>query len=331
MAKVAINGLGRIGRVAFRQLISHPELELTAVNDLIDPEDLAYLIRYDSVQGRFAERVEVNGDRLEVAGKACRVFQEKDPKNLPWGELDIDLVFECTGFFESREELEKHLQAGAKRVILSAPPKGEGVPMVVHGVNRGDPSERIISCASCTTNCVTPVMEVLDRRIGVRKAVMSTTHAYTSTQKLLDTAQKKPRRGRAAAVNLVPAATGAAKATTKVLTGLAGKFDGLAVRAPVPSGSIALIVVLAQRETTVDEVNALLREESETERYRGILGMADAPFVSSDVLGDPRASVVDAQMTQVVDGDLVQVASWYDNEWGYASQMIREAARWLKA
>ncbi|MBI5441078.1 MAG: type I glyceraldehyde-3-phosphate dehydrogenase [Deltaproteobacteria bacterium] len=330
MAKVAINGLGRIGRVAFRILVDRPDLELVAANDLVDPDDLAYLIQFDSVHGRFPKPIRVDGKHLVVDGTRCQVLNEKDPAALPWGELGVDLVFECTGFFDTREALEKHLQAGAKRVILSAPAQGPGVPTVVHGVNRADPAERIISCASCTTNCVTPVVEVLDRRIGVLKAMMSTTHAYTSTQKLLDTALKNPRRGRSAAVNLVPASTGAARATAKVLPKLAGKFDGLAIRAPVPSGSIALIVLLTARKTSVEEVNRILREEAETERYRDILAVAEAPLVSSDVLGDCRASIVDAEMTQVVDGDLVQVASWYDNEWGYACQMIKEGARILK-
>lgn len=329
MARVAINGMGRIGRVAFRILVERPDLDLVAVNDLVGPEDLAYLIQFDSVHGRFGGRVRLDGQHLTVGDTRARVLHEKDPGALPWGELGVDLVFECTGLFDTREALEKHLQAGAKRVILSAPARGEGVPTVVHGVNQADPAERIVSCASCTTNCVAPVVEALDRRLGVVKAVMSTTHAYTSSQQLHDTAGKSLRGGRSAALNLVPAATGAARATAKVLPQLAGRFDGVSVRAPVPSGSIALVTLLTSRKTTAEEVNALLREEAGSERYRDILAVAEAPLVSSDVLGDCRASIVDPEMTRVVDGDLVQVASWYDNEWGYACQMVKEGARIL--
>lgn len=331
MNRVAINGMGRIGRVAFRILVETPDLDLVAVNDLMTPEDLAYLVQFDSVHGRFGKRVQVDGRYLAVGDTHAKVFREKDPAALPWSELDIDLVFECSGLFTTREALEKHLQAGAKRVILSAPAKGDGIPTVVHGVNQADPAERVISCASCTTNCVTPVMEVLDRRIGVLKALLSTTHAYTSSQRLHDTALRNPRKGRSAALNLVPAPTGAARATTKVLPQLAGRFDGIAIRAPVPSGSIALITLLMGRKTSAEEVNRILREEAGSDRYRDILAVADAPLVSSDVLGDCRASIVDPEMTQVVDGDLVQVAGWYDNEWGYACQMVKEGARILGA
>jgi glyceraldehyde 3-phosphate dehydrogenase len=330
MAKVAINGLGRIGRATFKILQDTHGLELVAVNDLMAPEEMPYLLRYDSVYGRYARRIERQGDLLVTEGRRCRILREKDPAILPWKDLGVDLVFECTGALTRKEDAEKHLIAGTSRVILSAPAKGKGVPTIVHGVNRADPAGRIFSCASCTTNGSTPVVEILKRRIGIGKAVMCTTHAYTSTQMILDGPSRKVRRGRAGAINLVPTETGAARATTEVLTDLEGRFDGVAIRAPVPVGSIASVVVTTSRSTTVEEVNGLFEEEADTERYRGILGASREPLVSSDVVGDSRASIVDLEMTRVVGGDLVQVLSWYDNEWGYASQMVREAKRVLE-
>jgi glyceraldehyde 3-phosphate dehydrogenase len=330
MAQVAINGMGRIGRATLKIVLETPELELAAVNDLVSPDNIAYLLTYDSVYGRYGKEVQADGDRLVVAGKGYRIFSEKDPENLPWGDLDVDVVFECTGVFARKEDLEKHIRAGAKRVILSAPAKDDEVVTVVHGVNTPEGSVRILSCASCTTNCITPVVEIMGRRIGVRKAIMTTIHAYTSTQAIVDGPSKKWRRGRAGAVNLVPTSTGAAVATAKALPQFKGRFDGVAVRAPVPVGSIADIVLLTEKTTTAEEVNDIFREESESERYYGIVGVSEDPVVSSDIIQDPRASIVDLAMTQVVDGDLVKVMSWYDNEWGYAHQMVREALSLLK-
>ncbi len=328
MARVAINGLGRIGRAAFKIILDTPELELVAVNDIVPVDNLAYLLKYDTVYGRYEKTVEVDGDNLVVGGKKYKVFSEKDPVQLPWGDLGIDIVFECTGVFTRREDLEKHLQAGAKYAILSAPSKSEEVITVVHGVNKPeDGSVQIISCASCTTNCITPVVEVMGRRIGVKKAIMTTIHAYTSSQGIVDGPNKRLRRGRAGAANFVPTSTGAAIATTRALPQYEGKFDGVAVRCPVAVGSLADIVFLTERETTVEEVNRIFKEESESERYKGILGVSEDPIVSSDIIKDPRASIVDLGMTQVVDGDLVKVMSWYDNEWGYTSQMVKEAVR----
>jgi glyceraldehyde 3-phosphate dehydrogenase len=255
------------------------------------------------------------------------VFSEKDPANLPWGELDIDVVFECTGVFRHTEGAEKHIQAGAKHVILSAPVKDEGMPMVVHGVNRPDVPPAMVSCASCTTNCITPVVEIMGRRLGVRKAIMTTIHAYTASQAVVDGPRNKWRRGRAAAANFVPTSTGAAKATTKVLPQYKGKFDGIAVRGPVPVGSVADMTFVTERETSVEEVNRIFQEEARESRYRGILGVTEDPIVSSDIIQDARAAIVDLTMTQVVDGDLVKILSWYDNEWGYSSQMVREGVR----
>ena len=326
MAKVAINGLGRIGRAALKILMDTPELDLVAANDIVPIDNLAYLLKYDTVYGRYEKDVVVEGQALVVDGHKIPVSNERDPAQLPWGELEVDIALECTGVFTDEEGLQKHLQAGAKFAILSAPAKGD-VPTVVHGVEMPDESKRMISCASCTTNCITPVVEVMGRRIGIQKAIMTTVHAYTSSQSIVDSPAKKVRRGRAGAANFVPTSTGAAVATTKVLPQYEGRFDGVAIRGPVPVGSIADIVFVTERDTTVEEVNEIFRQEAETERYAGILGVTDDPLVSSDIIGDPRASIVDLGMTTVVDGNLVKVMSWYDNEWGFTEQMIREALR----
>jgi glyceraldehyde 3-phosphate dehydrogenase (phosphorylating) len=327
MAKVAINGLGRIGRATLKILVNTPELELVALNDLLPSDNLAYLLRYDSVYGRYDKIIRAGANSLAIAEKEYRFFNKKDPAELPWRDLGVDIVFECTGVFRRKEQMEQHLQAGAKHVILSAPEKSGQVPTVVHGANRPEGAPPLISCASCTTNCITPVVEVLGRRVGVKKAVMTTIHAYTKSQSLVDGPMNKWRRGRAAAVNLVPTSTGAAKATGRALPQYRGKFDGVAVRTPVPVGSIADIVLITERPTDEEEVNAIFREEAHSQRYSGILGISEDPIVSSDIIQDPRASIVDLSMTHVVDGDLLKVMSWYDNEWGYSSQMVREAVR----
>jgi glyceraldehyde 3-phosphate dehydrogenase len=329
MASVAINGLGRIGRATLKIVLDTPGLELTAVNDLIPADNLAYLLKYDTVYGRYDRPVESEEGKLIIDGTPYPLYSVKDPSELPWKKHGIDVVFECTGVFTRAEDLEKHIQAGAGNVLLSAPPKSEDMPMVVHAVSEGGEPARMISCASCTTNCIGPVVEVLGRRIGIKKATMTTIHAYTSSQGIVDGPSKKWNRGRAGAANLVPTSTGAAKATTKALPQYVGKFDGLAVRVPVPVGSLADVVFVTERETSVDEVNRIFREEADTDRYRGVLGVAEDPIVSSDIIGDPRASVVDLGMTQVVDGDLLKVMTWYDNEWGYSNQMVREALRVL--
>ena len=327
MTRTAINGLGRIGRATLKILLDRSDLDLVAINDLAPPENLAYLLRYDTVYGRYGKTVEAGPGSLAIDGKAYKVLGEKDPANLPWRDLGVDVVFECTGAFVRLEDLRKHIQAGARYAILSAPEKGGGVSTVVHGVNTADPGAEVISCASCTTNAITPVVEIVGRRIGVRKAIMTTVHAYTSSQAIVDGPAKKMRRGRAGAANLVPTSTGAAIATTKALPQFEGKFDGIAIRAPIPVGSIADINFVTERSTSAKEVNDILREEADSNRYRGILGVTDDPIVSADIVGDPRASIIDLQSTQVVDGDLVKVMAWYDNEWGYAAQMVREAVQ----
>ena len=326
MTRIAINGLGRIGRAAFKQIVEDGALEVVAVNDLVPPEELAYLLKHDSVYGRYRRDVRAQGGRLVVDDQSCVALSEKNLDKLPWRDLAVDIVLECTGVFTREADLERHAQAGARFVILSAPLTGSGdVPTVVHGVNTADGGGSIISCASCTTNCITPVIEILGRRIGILKATMTTVHAYTASQALVDRPSEDRRRGRAAATNLVPASTGAARATIKALPEYRGKFDGVAIRAPVPVGSIADIVCLVGRRTSTDEVNSIFREEAGSARYRDVLGVSDEAIVSTDIVQDPRASIIDCTLTQVVDGDLVKVMSWYDNEWGYAAQLIREA------
>jgi len=330
MSKVAINGMGRIGRAALKIILERPELELMAVNDLMPIDNLAYLLNYDTVYGRYQHRVAATGEALKVAGKTIKFLSERDPAQLPWKALGVDIVFECTGLFTGSDGLGKHLAAGAKYAVLSAPPKGDEVCCIVHGVTEPGEADRMISCASCTTNCITPVVEIMGRRVGVKKAIMTTIHAYTSSQAIVDAPHKKFRRGRAGAANLVPTSTGAAKATTNTLPQFKGKFDGVAVRCPVPAGSLADLVFVTERATTVEEINAIFKEEAASERYRGILEYVLDPIVSSDIIANPHASIFDPSMTQVVDGDLVKVMSWYDNKWGYTNQMIREALRLTK-
>jgi len=323
--RIAINGLGRIGRAILKLALDEPALEVVAVNDLADVDNLAYLLRFDTVYGRYPKPVAVEGRDLVVAGRKLQALAIRDPLDLPWKALGIELVFECTGALTRRDDLEKHVRAGARFVLLSAPSKDEDVPTVVHGVNAAGGTSAIISCASCTTNCITPIVEVVGRRIGFRKAAMTTVHAYTSSQSVVDGPSKRFRRGRAAGANLVPATTGAAMATTRALPEYRGRFDGVAIRAPIPVGSIADLTFVVSRNTSVEEVNGIFVEEAATKRYAGVLGVSGDALVSSDIIGDPRASIVDLELTKVIDGDLVKIMSWYDNEWGYASQMVREA------
>ena len=298
MTKVAINGLGRIGRAALKIILETEGLDLVAVNDIVPPDNLAYMLKYDSVYGRYNKEVQVSGDELKIDGHSIKVLNVKNPEELPWDDMQVQTVIESTGIFTKPDELEKHIKAGAKGVILSAPVKGEGVDMVVHGVNTPE-GQKVISCASCTTNCITPVVEVLDRRIGIKKANMTTIHAYTSSQSIVDGPNKKWRRGRAGALNFVPTTTGAATATTKTLPQMQGKFDGVAIRGPVPVGSVADLNFVTAKPTSVEEVNQIFKEEAESERYKGILGVSDDHIVSSDIIQDSRASIVDLTMTQV--------------------------------
>jgi glyceraldehyde 3-phosphate dehydrogenase len=323
--RVAINGLGRIGRAILKLAVDEPAIELVAVNDLADLENLAYLLRFDTVYGRYSKPVAIEGNGLIVAGRNLQTLSIRDPLELPWKVLGIELVFECTGAFTRRAELEKHISAGARFVLLSAPSKDEDVDTVVHGANVAGGTSAIVSCASCTTNCITPIVEVIGRRIGFKKAAMTTMHAYTSSQSVVDGPNKRFRRGRAAGANLVPTTTGAALATTRALPEYVGRFAGTAVRAPIPVGSIADLTFVVSRNTSVEEVCGIFAEEAETERYAGVLGVSHDPLVSSDIVGDSRASIVDLELIKVIDGDLVKIMSWYDSEWGYANQMVREA------
>ena len=325
MKKVGINGLGRIGRAVFKILQETEELQLVAVNDLVEPENLAYLINYDTAYGRYEKKVEYTEDKILLGEDEFIVYAEEDPAGIPWKEHDVDIVFECTGMFNTRKDLEKHIKAGAKQVILSAPPKDDTIEMVVFGVNKPSGDNDIISCASCTTNCIAPVVEIMDRHLGVEKATLTTVHAYTSTQGIVDSPNKKIRRGRAAAANFVPTTTGATKAAVKVLTQLEGKFEGSAIRGPVTVGSISDMNFVTRKKATKKEVNDIFIEETRSERYNKVLAVTNEPLVSSDIIKDSRASIVDLDMTMAIDGDLIKVMSWYDNEWGYACQMIRTA------
>ena len=323
--KIAINGFGRIGRAALKVVMVTPGLEVVAINDLMSIDNAAYLLKYDSVYGIYENEVTIQDNHLLIGGKKILFLSEKDPAQLPWKNLGIDVVIESTGFFTNRADAEKHIHAGAKTVVISAPTKSKDTPTVLHGVNTADGKTSIFSCASCTTNNIGPIMEIVDRRIGIKKAILNTIPAYTASQSLVDAPSKKDLRlGRSAAINLIPASTGAAIATTKVLPQLEGKFDGIAIRTPIPVGSISDITFVAARNTSADEINEILIEESKTDRYKLVLSTSVEPLVSSDIIQNTFASIVDLKMTRVVDSDLVKIMAWYDNEWGFTNQMIRQ-------
>ncbi|WP_378174427.1 type I glyceraldehyde-3-phosphate dehydrogenase [Aquimarina sp. SS2-1] len=325
MKRIAINGFGRIGRAALKVIMEEPGLQVVAVNDLMSIENAQYLLKYDSVYGIYDKEVRVDQDYLHVNGEKILYFNQRDPEQLPWKENNIDIVIESTGFFTNREDAEKHIKAGATNVVISGPTKSKDTPTVVHGVNTEDGKTAIFSCASCTTNNISPVVEILGRTIGIKKAILNTIHAYTASQTLVDAPSKKnPRMGRAGAINLTPTSTGAAIATTKALPQFEGKFDGIAVRTPVPVGSVSDITFIAERDTAAEEINEILLKEAKTDRYRKVLDITYEPIVSSDIQMNPFASTVDASMTRVVDGDLVKIMIWYDNEWGFTNQMIRQ-------
>lgn len=323
--KIAINGMGRIGRAALKVILDTDGLEVIAVNDIISIENLVYLIKYDTVYGIYEKEVSHDGQSLTIDGTRIKYNTVKNPEELPWKESGIDLVIESTGLFTLHEDAEKHIKAGAKTVVISAPTKSKETPTVVHGVNSEDGKVSVFSCASCTTNNISPVVEILDRRIGIKKAIMTTVHAYTASQSIVDGPSKKNfRMGRAGAANLVPTTTGAAIATTKALPSLDGKFDGVAIRTPIPVGSISDLTFVTEKPITVEEVNSIFKEEAQTDRYAKVLAVTTEPIVSSDIVKSPFASMVDLGMTRVVDGDLLKVMTWYDNEWGFTNQMIRQ-------
>jgi glyceraldehyde 3-phosphate dehydrogenase len=322
--RIGINGFGRIGRNYFRAALAQgADLEIVAVNDLTSPEALAHLLKYDSVGGRLKETVEVKEGNLVVNGNAIKVLAERDPANLPWGELGVDIVIESTGFFTKAAAAKKHIEAGAKKVLISAPASDEDITIVM-GVNHElyDPAaHHIISNASCTTNCLGPLAKVINDEFGIERGLMTTVHAYTADQNLQDGPHNDLRRARAAAINMVPTSTGAAKAIGLVLPELKGKLDGYAIRVPVPTGSATDLTVTISRETTVEEVNAALKKASESDELQGILTYTDAPIVSSDIVGDPASSIFDSGLTKVI-GNQVKVVSWYDNEWGYSNRLV---------
>jgi glyceraldehyde 3-phosphate dehydrogenase (phosphorylating) len=335
--RVGINGFGRIGRNAFRAAKARGEqaadIEWVAVNDLTDSATLAHLLRFDSILGRYPGTVKVLGEgALEVDGSELKVLAERDPAKLPWGELGVDVVLESTGLFTDRESAGKHLAQGASKVIISAPASDPDATVVL-GVNFEQAYDRerdqVISNASCTTNCLAPVAKVLNDTVGIRHGLMTTIHAYTADQRLQDLPHKDLRRARAAAINLIPASTGAAKAIGLVIPELQGKLHGFAVRAPVPTGSVVDLTVESERETSVAEVNAALKAASETAPLEGIMQYTDEQIVSSDVVGSPFSSVVDSLLTAVVDGTMVKVVAWYDNEWGYSNRLVDLIARIL--
>jgi glyceraldehyde 3-phosphate dehydrogenase len=325
MKKIAINGFGRIGRAALKVIMDTPEMEVVAINDLMTLENAAYLLQYDSVYRVYDKKVSFEEEKLHVADKTISYLSIKDPAQLPWKDLGVEIVIESTGLFTNREDAEKHLHAGAKHVVISGPTKSVDTPTIVHGVNTEDGKVAIFSCASCTTNNISPIIEILGRRIGIKKAILNTTHAYTASQGIVDgPSKKKLRMGRAAAMNLVPATTGAAIATAKALPQYQGKFDGVSIRTPVVVGSISDITFISDRPTTPEEINNILKEEAATDRYKEVVSVSDQPLVSSDIIQSSFASVVDTEMTRVVDGDLCKVMAWYDNEWGFTNQMIRQ-------
>ena len=322
--KVGINGFGRIGRNTFKAGFDNPNIEFVAVNDLPVPvETLAHLLKYDSTMGIWDKKVESKGDSIIVDGKALKVVSHRDPSEIPWGAMGVDIVIESTGIFRDKEGASKHIQAGAKKVIISAPAKDEDITIVM-GVNEDKydtANHNIISNASCTTNCVAPIVKILNDNFGIKSGLMTTIHSYTADQKILDLPHKDLRRGRAAALSMIPTTTGAAKATALVIPEVKGKLDGMAIRVPTPNVSLTDLVCLLGKETTVEEINAAFKKASEGE-LKNILQYNDLPLVSRDFYGNPYSSIFDASFTNVVDNTLVKVLSWYDNEWGYSCRVI---------
>jgi len=323
MIKVAINGFGRIGRLAFRHLYESPHTDLVAINDITDPATLAHLLKRDSVHGAFPARIERDGDVLRAGEETVRVLAERDPTKLPWKELGIDVVIESTGLFTKRDDADKHIQAGARKVVISAPAKGEDLS-IVKGVNDhlyDKNKHHVISTASCTTNCLAPVAKVLHEAFGIQKGLMTTVHAFTNDQRILDLPHKDLRRARAAAINIIPTTTGAAVAVTKVLPELVGRLDGMAMRVPVSDGSVVDLVATLDKNVTAEEVNAAMRNAAGKAPLIGVLQYSEEPLVSSDIIGNPHSSVFDALSTKVLDGNMVKVVSWYDNEFAYSKRM----------
>lgn len=332
-ARVAINGFGRIGRAAFKIMLDRNDCEIVAINDLGSPENLAYLLKYDTAYGVYKKDISFDSNHIIVEGKAFPVIAEKDPTLLPWKDYKIDVVLECTGFFVKDNAAQAHVKAGAKAVVVSAPTKGENnnVQTFLRGVNDENYlGQDAISNASCTTNCIAPVVSVIHSNFKVLKSVMTTIHSYTASQSVVDGPKKDMREGRAAAQNMIPTSTGAAIATTQVIPELKGLFDGISVRVPTIVGSLSDITFVVEKKTTVEEVNKVLEEASKKDKYKGVLAVTHEPLVSSDIIGNSNSAIVDMAFTRVIDGDLVKVMAWYDNEWGYANRLVEMALLMVK-
>lgn len=328
VTRVAINGFGRIGRSAFKIAFERSDIEVVAINDLTDTKTLAYLLKYDSNYGTYQYDVSSDDTGIIVDGKHIAVLSERDPRSLPWRGMSIDVVIESTGFFTKSEDASKHIQAGAKRVVISGPTKSEDVDTIVLGANdeKITTSTPVVSNASCTTNNLGAAMAILDANFGIEKSMLTTVHSYTASQKVQDAPAKDPREGRNAAENIVPTSTGAAIAVTKVLPGLRGKFDGISMRVPTPVVSISDVTVLLSRNVTVEEVNSVFIKASKEPFYQGVLTVSDNPLVSRDYIGSSYSGIVDLALTRVVDGNLAKVCIWYDNEWGYSNRLIELVA-----
>ena len=324
MGNVAINGFGRIGRSILRIIVENDsDINVVAINDLGNYENLAYLLKHDSVMGILDKKVSVAGDKLIVDGRTIQLTSIKDPAKLPWKEMDVDVVVESTGIFRDSESLNKHLDAGAKKVLLTVPPKDDIDATIVLGVNDGDlkPEDKIVSNASCTTNCLAPIAKVLDDNFGIISGLMTTVHAYTNDQALAETTHSDFRRGRSATQNIIPTSTGAAKAVGMVLPELNGKLDGMAMRVPVPDGSVVDLVVELEKKVSIDDINKAVKNAAENE-LNGILEYSEVPLVSTDILNNPHSSIYDASSTQLLEGNHVKVVCWYDNEWGYSNRVV---------
>lgn len=328
MIKIAINGFGRIGRNAFKIAFERRDLEIVAVNDLTDTKTLAHLLKYDSSYGTYDRDVDFDDENIIVDGTKIRVLSEKDPAALPWGEMGVDAVIESTGLFTDPEKAHAHIDAGAKRVVISAPAKGEGAKTVVLGVNEEvlEDSDEIVSNASCTTNCIAPVMRILEDNFGIEKAMMTTVHSYTASQRLQDAPAKDLREARAAAENIVPTTTGASKAAALTIPTLKGKFNGLSVRVPTPVVSLSDITAVLKKDVTVEEINEVFEKAAKEPYYEGILGITHEELVSCDFRGNSHSCIVDLPLTDVVGGNLIKVVAWYDNEWGYSNRLVELTA-----
>ena len=327
MIKLAINGFGRIGRNAFKIAFERRDVKIVAINDLTDTKTLAHLLKHDSSYGTYDRDVKFDEENLIVDGEKIRVFSEKEPKNLPWGEYQVDVVIESTGFFTDPKKAAEHLEAGARKVVISAPAKGEGAKTIVIGVNEDTVTEddKILSNASCTTNCIAPVMKVLEDNFGIEKALMTTVHSYTASQRILDAPAKDLREARAAAENIVPTSTGASKAAALTIPALKGKFDGLSIRVPTPVVSLSDITAVLKHDTTIEELQEIFKKAAKEPFYEGILGVSEEPLVSIDYRGNSHSSIVDLPLINVVGGNLVKIVAWYDNEWGYSNRLVELA------